>query len=139
MNYVRFVKNKMEYQKRKPDKETESMRIWECDKDKYPKEYEESEKLNKENNIEIKYKDVTFNLYGFTKFTRKSDNQIMFAYKFKHEEKLVIVYNPSNSEIEFLMKMFRATGYEVQNVMTFLENAYNETKTKVNHIGENSK
>jgi hypothetical protein len=56
--------------------------------------------------------------------------EVIFAWKFKHEDKLILLYNPSNEiknfHLEDLNKVLGVLGYEVQNVMDTLARAYNE-------------
>lgn len=118
----------MEYQKRKCDRETESMRIWISDKDKHPEEFEESMEL-KDEGITVPYKEAEFKLLGFNKAFDPKTNELKFAWKFKHEEHLVLVYNPSKEDediINPLFDMMKMLGYEIQNVEETLKKAYNE-------------
>ena len=115
----------MEYHKRKPDKETESLRIWKTDKKEHPKEAEELEKF-KDEGFEIPYKDIKFRMLDFNIARHTKTNEIMFAWKFKHKEKLILVYNPSNTDITPLLDIIDNLGFQVQDIMESIKSAYNE-------------
>lgn len=115
------------YRQRPPTKETESMRMWVSDKDKYPDEFKESSERDKSDDIIISYKDTEFNICGFNRAIDPKTEKLMFAWKIKHEDRLVLIYNPSNDKkIEPLIEMMNKLGYEVKDVMDTLISAYNE-------------
>ncbi len=98
--------------KRKPDIETESMRMWVSDDEKEDVKRE----LEEENHIKIKKGDYTFNLYGFTKCSKKGE--LIFIYKFKHEEKVVMYHIFKENEevkeiIEYIKFIANSIGYSV--------------------------
>ena len=118
------------YKQRPPDKETESLRIWETDKNKHPEEWAESKKHSEEG-ILIPYKDIEFKIMGFSKAVDKKTNEIKFAWKFKHEEKMVLIYNPSNTDVSPMLNMIKTLGFQIQDVMETLKNVYNEEGNKI--------
>lgn len=71
---------------RKPDIETESLRIWEH------KDDDEETEIDNSNSFKIKYNGLEMNLTGFTTCKDKKSNKIIFAYKFKHEERMILYY-----------------------------------------------
>jgi hypothetical protein len=127
----------MEYHKRKPDKETESLRIWKTDKKEHPKEAEELEKF-KDEGIEIPYKDVKFKILDFNTARNPKTNELMFAWKFKHKEKLILIYNPSNTDVTPFLSIMQGLGFEIHDVMETLKNAYNEECMNLKSEEENS-
>lgn len=105
---------------KKPDIETESLRVWKnkaSDKDK---------KKIRDVGIELKMKDkdgkeVTTQLCGFTTARDKKTNELSFAYKFKHKDKLVLYYNKAKDEssgnaIRVLIEACKVFGYSIQDV-----------------------
>jgi hypothetical protein len=115
----------MKYHERKPTKETETMRIWEVDKKKYPEEFSEIEKF-KDEGIEIPYKDVKFKILDFNIARDPKTKEVMFAWKFKHKEKLILIYNPSNTDVTPILGVMQKLGFEIQDVMDTFKSAYNE-------------
>ena len=115
----------MEHHKRKADKETESLRIWKLDKKEHPEEFKDMDKLNNEG-IEILYKDVKFKILDFNIARNPKTKEVMFAWKFKHKEKLILVYNPSNTDVTPMLDLMQKLGFEIQDVMESIKNAYNE-------------
>jgi hypothetical protein len=96
---------------KKPDFENESLRMWVPDK-------KEKKRLKKKTPC-IKYRGYVFGLVGFTLV--KKNNKVVFAYKFKHESKMVIAYlDDDNKEIQAvyndLKKYAKAIGYEFRDV-----------------------
>lgn len=77
----------MKYHKRKPDLDLESFRAWIPTK-------EETEELKKEvKGISIKYKDIELQLTGFSiAYADNRKKKPIFAWKFKHENKMVMYY-----------------------------------------------
>jgi len=87
------------YRKREPDLETESIRAWVSNK----KEAKEVENIAKEEKHKIVIhcsNNFQMRLMGFTKFIDKETEEIIFAYKFKKENKTVIYYTPDNLKID---------------------------------------
>lgn len=83
------------YRNREPDLETESIRAWVSNE----KEAKEVEKLAKEEKHKIIIhcsNNFQMRLMGFTKFIDKETEEVIFAYKFKKENKTVIYYTPDN-------------------------------------------
>ena len=71
---------------RKPDIETESLRMWKT------KDNEEKTDVDNSNSFKIEYNKMEMNLCGFTTCKDKKSNKIIFAYKFKHKEKMILYY-----------------------------------------------
>jgi hypothetical protein len=127
-----------EYKKRIPDKETKSMRMWISDEKKYPNEWKEANEFDK--GIEILYKSMKFNICGFNQAIDPKTKELKFAWKIKPEERLILIYNPSNDDIESIFKNLNdiGLGFEIQDVMDVIINAYNELpkedRTKLGEI-----
>ncbi len=125
-----------EYRKRKPDLETESLRAWISTE----KESEEIEKLTEEKNkIEINCGNgFKMRLIGFIKMIDEKTGQIVFAYKFKKENRIIMYYIPDNLTKEnkekikiFINKMqliARISGYEMIDAKDFTMRAADEAK-----------
>lgn len=106
---------------RKPDLNTESMSLWKVDK-------EEFEGIGE--GIKIKYKDIELELVGF-KYVRDRKNEVVFAWKIKHDRKIVLYAKIKESketeDMEKLLKAFAyAYGYDLQNSMDTLKNLYSQ-------------
>ena len=123
------------YRNRKPDLETESIRAWVPNE----KESKETEKIAKDETrkIEIKFDNgFVMRLMGFTKFINKKTDKIVFAYKFKKENKTIIYYIPDNqtNETKEKMKIFlnklktmaEISGYEMVNGREFAKRSADE-------------
>ena len=130
------------YQKRKPDKETELLRIWELEKDsEESKEFEEKTK----DSTEITYKDMKIKMTGFTELRDNKTNELKLAYKFKHDEKFVIYYVPDNNKegmkcLEIIKGLVPLGGYNLQNMEEQLKSIYEEIgKDKKNKNGKPKK
>jgi len=83
------------YRKRKPDLETESIRAWVSNE----KEFKETEKMagDETHKIEIKFDNgFVMRLVGFRKFIDKETDKIVFAFKFKKENKTIMYYIPDD-------------------------------------------
>ena len=130
-------KKKLRYEKRKPDLETESIKAWVSK----GKESEEIDKVaqDEEYKIEIKCKNgFIMRLMGFTKMFDKKTNEIVIAYKFKHDKKVILFYIPENIVEEnrkkigvfmnILEKMAEAKGYEIQDAREFAERSSEEAR-----------
>ena len=124
------------YRKRKPDLETESIRAWVPNE----KESKETEKIAKDETrkIEIKFDNgFVMRLMGFTKFINKKTDKIVFAYKFKKENKTIIYYIPDNqtNETKEKMKIFlnklktmaEVSGYEMVDGREFAKRSADES------------
>lgn len=97
--------------KRKPDFETESLRMW-VPSDKEKKQY-------KKKTPRIKYKGYTFGLVSFTVVKKKG--KVVFAFKFKPETKMVIAYIDDKSKelqevYDELKQYAKSIGYEFNDV-----------------------
>lgn len=125
------------YRSRKPDLETESIRAWVSNKE----EAKEAEKTAEEEKHPIVIhceNGFQMRLMGFTKFIDKGTEQIIFAYKFKKENKTVIYYTPDDLKIDkqakvnlFLDKIkqiAQASGFEMIDGREFAKRSADEAK-----------
>ena len=124
----KMTKNKLLYQKRKPDKETELLRMWTSKKGS--KEAKQLDKMDKDA-IDIKYKDMKVKICGFTTMTHKVTKKLIFAYKLKHEEKFVLYYIQDNKRegqrcLSFIQSFIEFGGYNLQNMEENLKSMYAE-------------
>ncbi len=129
-----MTKNEMLYKKRKPDKETELNRMWTTKKGS--KESKEFDKMNKDA-IDINYKGMKLKIYGFNTMTHKITKKLVFAYKFKHEEKFVLYYIPDNNKegqtcLKSIQPFIELGGYDLQNMEENLKSTYAEYGGKKN-------
>ena len=118
----------MSYRDREPDMETESLRAWSM-----PKDDEEGKEFAKEG-FEIEYEGDKISLCGFTKGTDKETGKVVFAYKFKNEDKHILYYLASKDEktkeIEDALKMTALViGYSIQNIDEMLKNIHSQKHT----------
>ncbi|KKL93498.1 hypothetical protein LCGC14_1874110, partial [marine sediment metagenome] len=109
---------KMNKPDRKPDVETESLRMWKGNK----KDWEDEE------GSEVERDGDKYKLMGFTLVKRKDSKEVVFAYKFKHDEMLVVYYNPGvdsdvNELLEGLKCCYAGIDYECRNIFDSLKNA----------------
>jgi len=76
----------MKYHKRKPDLDLESFRAWIPNK-------EEEKEVKELKGITVKYKDIELQLTGFSvAYADEERKKPMFAWKFKHENQMVMYY-----------------------------------------------
>jgi len=118
----------LSYRKRKPDLEMESFRAWSV-KDN---EKEELKEIKEEHPIILKVGDMELHLMGFNKAIDKKTKKVIFAYKFKHEEKLILYYiseelSKKNQEkvkicFEKVSQMSISINYKLQDVRGTLKN-----------------
>lgn len=105
--------------KRKVDMETEKFDIWKVDK-------KEKKEVEKEEGLKIKYKDMEFKMLGFTIGKDEKTNEILFAFKVKPDEKLLLLYNPKKNkrlEKEF-SRLCGIVGINMQDLFETMENIY---------------
>ena len=121
--------NELKYRQRKPDKETEMLRIWNTKKgSEEAKELEEATK----DSVEINYKGMKLQITGFTTMRDKKTKKLIFAYKFKHDEKFVLYYIPNNNEkgkdcFKLIQAVVGMTGrYNLQNMEDNFKSIYAE-------------
>lgn len=129
-------KKKLGYEKRKPDLETESIKAW------IPKgkESEEIDKIaqGEEYKIEIECENgFKMRLMGFTKMLDKETDEVVIAYKFKHDMKVILFYVPEDIVeenkkkigvfMDLLKEMAEAKGYEIQDAREFAERSADES------------
>lgn len=123
------------YRDRKPDLETESIRAQVSNK----KEAEEAEKIAEEEKHPIIIhceNGFQMRLMGFTKFIDKETEEIIFAYKFKKENKTVIYYTLDNLKadkqekvkifLERIKDMAKLSGFEMIDGREFAKRASEE-------------
>lgn len=123
------------YRNRKPDLETESIRAWVSNKD----EAKEAEKIaDEEKHPIVIHCDNGFQmrLMGFTKFIDKEKEEVIFAYKFKKENKTVIYYKPDNLNadkqskinlfLEKITNLAKINGFEMIDGREFAERSAEE-------------
>ena len=125
------------YRNRKPDLETESIRAW-ISNDDEAKEAEQIAKEEKHKIIITCKNNFKMQLMGFTKFIDKKTDKIVFAYKFKKENKTVIFYTPKDLKkeqekkiklfLEKLHNMARLSGFEMVDGYKFAQRSADETK-----------
>lgn len=112
---------------RTPDKETESLRIWNSKPNEVIEDEEEDGfEVESENGMKIK-------CIGFTKIFHKETKELLFAYKFKHEKKFVLYYMPKETPqaievFEFLDYMTMNIGYGLQDIKETLKGVQYELK-----------
>jgi hypothetical protein len=76
--------------------------------------------------IDVPYKGMTLKLCGFNKVVDPKTKKLKFAWKFKHEDKLVLIYNPDGIKAGEIIEGLKSFGFQVQDVMTeVLPNIYN--------------
>ena len=118
--------------KREPDFETESMKVW------IPTKEEEAQepKIREEDIINYRGEKIIVN--GFNKvFNDKQE--VIFIWKFKHEKEQVLYYFSENlsekdkATLKEVMNMLRSlcqkAGYDLLDLKEFLENVINEIPT----------
>ena len=112
---------------RKPDFENESFRMWETSK-KEKDEY-------KDTGSKIKVLGQEIALIGFTEVSKKDDDKLIFAYKFKHNNKTILFVIPDDllmeekKVIEFLgllNTMAESIGYKVMDMRDSIKSIKNE-------------
>lgn len=135
------------YRDRKPDLETESIRAWVSNE----KEAKEVEKLAEEEKHKIVIhcsNNFEMRLMGFTKFIDKETEEVIFAYKFKKENKTVIYYTPDDLKIDkqtkvnlFLEKIkqiAKTSGFEMIDGREFAERSAEEA-SRLKRLGNSAK
>ena len=123
------------YRNRKPDLETESIKAWVSNKD----EAKEAEKIADEEKHPIVINcdnGFQMRLMGFTKFIDKESESVIFAYKFKKENKTVIYYKPDNLNedkqskinvfLEKIKRMADISGFEMIDGREFAQRSADE-------------
>ena len=124
----KMKKSELKYRQRKPDKETELLRMWKTDKDS--EEAKEMDEVFKDS-IEIDYKGMKLKITGFNIMREKKTNKLVFAYKFKHDEKFILYYTPNNNKkgkkvLATLSDLAVLGGYNMQNMEENLKSIYAE-------------
>jgi len=131
------MKNEPSYRNRKPDLETESIRAWVSNENE-AKEVEQIAKEEKHKIIIVCENNFKMQLMGFTKFIDKNTDSIIFAYKFKKENKTIIHYTPKNLKkeqekkiklfLEKLQNMARLSGFKMVDGYEFAKRSADEAK-----------
>jgi hypothetical protein len=105
----------MEDIKRKPDVETESLRVWKAQKDSFTKEDEED-------SFEIELNEgMKIKCLGFTRILDKNDKSLIFAYKFKEHNKTILYHTIKETEeskkvLQILKEFSKGTIYQLQDL-----------------------
>lgn len=128
------------YRNRKPDKETELIRMWSTKTNS--KESKDIQKRTKDNSFKIKYKDMEIEACGFTILTHKETKKLMFAYKFKHDERFIIYYIPEENKnnedckkaFEIIKMASNMSGYNLQDMRENLKSIYEEFQLQKKEI-----
>jgi len=84
----KMSEKELSYRKRKPNLETESLRVW----DVKDNEKEEIKGLKEKYPIIVKQGDMELHLTGFAKAIDKKTDKVIFAYKFKHKDRMILYY-----------------------------------------------
>ena len=111
----------MENIKRKPDIETESLRVWKAEENSFTKEDEE-------NSFEIELKDgMKIKCLGFTRILDKNDKSLIFAYKIKEHNKSILYHmikeTEESKDVLIILKKFSwEFNYSLQNMRETLTN-----------------
>lgn len=115
--------------KRKPDLEVESFRAW------IPTKKEE-EIAKEDKGVCIKLSDNTeIYLTGFNTVSRKEDNKVVFAYKFKHDTKQFLYWIDKEQDkdklklLDCVIKLNETFGYDLQDMEEQVKNIKNEMGT----------
>jgi hypothetical protein len=110
------------YKDKKPDFENESLRAWKPDKDEQKRLKED---MKDEYEVDIG-DDFKVKLGGFT--TCMKDDKVIFLYKFKHNEKMILYYIPDETNTlikrDFLDSMEQFTSimpYELKDIRDVLK------------------
>ena len=128
-----MTKSELKYRQRKPDKETELLRMWKTDKDS--EEAKEIDEVFKDS-VEINYKGMKLQITGFNIMIDKKTNKLVFTYKFKHDEKFILYYLPDNNKqgkkvLGTLQNLAMLGGYNMQNMEENLKSIYAECGEEV--------
>ena len=107
-----------------PDKETASLRIWTPKKDEV--------NYDDERGFEIDIgKKTKFKCLGFTKVSNIKTKELLFAYKFKHENHFILYYVPKETEqtkkmLIILKILANNIGYGLQDMKETLKEVKKE-------------
>lgn len=124
----------MKYHKRKPDLDLESFRAWIPNK-------EEEKEVKDLKGITVKYKDIELQLNGFSvAYAKKGKEQPIFAWKFKHENRLVMYYcfdvkselRNQTIAVKKIKEVAEMAGYGTLNMEEQFKSVYLEMKTLEN-------
>ena len=122
---------KQPYKDRKPDFETESLRMWKGKKDDVSDdEIKDSIEVTAKNGMKL-------NLCGFSKFIDKDTNELVVALKFKHDVKQLLYYITDdylmNSKVTVALNMIKELNnyfqYDIQDARDFVEKVSLEEHT----------
>lgn len=129
---TKVKKKVIDYHNRKPDKETEMFRSWKLNKNEVDKDYAKD-------SVKINYKGMELSICGFTTMMENNKKkELVFAYKFKHEDKVIIYYEPEKTSktkeiIEMISSMATLFGYRLQDMKETLESVYQEYKKEIDN------
>ena len=118
------------YPDRKPDKETESFRMWKTDKkDNFEEEMKDCPKIN--------YEGIEIAIGGFDVIydrpITEPDKKIMLAIKFKHEKRDVLYYLSDEAEEKHkeMLKMLKSMALCIGYVTTDMRNTLKSMKVEL--------
>jgi len=130
-----MVEKELSHLSRKPDFETESFRAWGIENSEKEKIIKES---SEKHTIIVKQGDMELHLTGFIKAIDKKTDKVIFAYKFKHEDKMILYYiseelskeNQKKVEKWFTMvnQLSNPMNYKLKNIREFLKNIESNKK-----------
>lgn len=109
----------------KPDVETESFRAW------IPNQKEGSE-LEKDKGFKIKHGEYIISLMGFNLVKDKNTDKLIFAYKLKHEDKLIIYHLCEDISMEDKRK-FEEFRDMISNILGYNPKSMNEVLKEVDN------
>lgn len=118
----------MKYHERKPDIETESMKIWTPNEE----ELKEIKKEKDDGDIKVKIGDMDFTLQGFTNRIINNNGKETFAYKIKGNMLLYYDYKIEGDEerIKEILMGFTAIatrmGKDIQNIEDVMKRMMND-------------
>ena len=115
----------------KPTKETEMLRIWDKGKDKECKKDYKGFMIDLGDGIEMKAID-------FTEMRDKKTNELVFAYKFKHEAQFILYYIPKeNKEIEKIMEFLKIIASQINYGLQDLKENMKSMKAEIKIMKKN--
>jgi hypothetical protein len=131
----------MIYEDRKPDKETELLRIWSTDKKKNKEEFEEMENIKDNNSFEIEQDGIKMQGFGFNLIREKETKEVIMAWKIKYptdkNEEPFLLYYFNNTEAgkkaeivlkPHLLNFANQLGFPTQDFRESLQSAKEEIK-----------
>ena len=115
----------------KPTKETEMLRIWDKGDKECKKDYDKGFMIDLGDGIEMKAID-------FTEMRDKKTNELVFAYKFKHEAQFILYYIPKeNKEIEKIMEFLKIIASQINYGLQDLKENMKSMKAEIKIMKKN--